>query len=169
MLKLEGNQNAIALRIVDYQFPETTEGYDANWLNIEFSIHTLESQWQICNPCLLTWDVLRLIKWLRKAAHPEKLPYKEFSGLENDFSINYRGKHKDQCRLQVTVRHGCIPFDVLEKEGMDKRLRLNFTLDADELNQMADGIENKINCFPPRGELGMKWLQIIREEEKRDA
>ena len=165
MLRLENQNEAIVLQIVGYQFPEVSEDYDANWLNISFEIRTPEFQWQICNPCLLTWDVLRLVSWLRKAVTRDDLSFKEFTGMENDFSIRYTTKSDAQCELRITLQHGCIPLDILNREDTDTKLHLSFKLTNKELKRLADSTENAITSFPPRGKLGQRWLQQLQAAE----
>lgn len=161
MLRLKNHNNEVALRILGYEFPQATEDYDANWLNIEFTIRTPDYQWQICNPCLLTWEVLGLIAWLRKVVNYKAVRSERFAGLKNDFSIYYIGNLKEQHNLRVTLRYGCIPFDILQSRSIEKRLRMEFTVDGKELNRLADAAEEEIRCFPPRGELGKQRMQLI--------
>lgn len=169
MFSLETKHNSFSFEITGYQFPQITEGYDANWLIIGFNVSTRQYQWQISNSCLLTWDVICLMNWLRKIAHDEPLPYEEFTGLEIDLSIQYRGKEDEQYKLRIKLRYGCIPLEIIEKEGIDKRIRLDFKVDAEGLERMADAIEKEIKCYPPRGELGRKWLELINAKERRGA
>ena len=173
MLRLKNHNNEVALRILGYEFPQATDDLDANWLNIEFTIRTPDYQWQIFNPCLLTWEAIGLVAWLRKVANCKARRSERFSGLKQDFSIYYIGKLMEQHGLRITLRFGCIPLGMLESKSIAKRLRVafprlrvEFTKDGKELNRLADVAEEEIKCFPPRGELGMKWMQLIRMEEK---
>lgn len=46
---------------------------DGNWLQIYFNIKNRLGQWQTTNPCLMTWDVKRIIRWLKNLAMNNKL------------------------------------------------------------------------------------------------
>lgn len=69
--------------------------------------------------------------------------------------------------MRIKLRYGRIPLEIIEKEGIDKRIRLEFRVGAEELERIADAIEKEIESYPPRGKLGRKWLEIIAAEEKR--
>jgi hypothetical protein len=67
----------LELRIVNYQFRtlkdqlmgrEITDDHDANWLDIEISACARGRSWKTIEPCLLTWEVERLAKWLEGLA-----------------------------------------------------------------------------------------------------
>ena len=64
-----------ALIVLGYQFPGTTEGYDANWLTVGVSVSSTRSSWKATSACILTWDLLSLIYWLDDLETDEAEPW----------------------------------------------------------------------------------------------
>ncbi len=67
----------LELGITSYQFPERGNDYgpnglnnayddDANWLNIKVEATSPEGSWTATSPALLTYEVEKLIRWLRQ-------------------------------------------------------------------------------------------------------
>lgn len=56
---------ALTLDIVDYQFPDSTEFYDVNWLIMRIGVETNGERKEYLDPALMTWEYSELAAWLR--------------------------------------------------------------------------------------------------------
>lgn len=90
----------IELKIIGYEFPDATEYYDANWLNIKIKVESGKVQYEETQPCVLTWDIEDLIQGMstllkkRKAVYHTNFmePYlsMEFEGRDNIIEVRFR-------------------------------------------------------------------------------
>jgi hypothetical protein len=60
---LSRDGHGIRLTLEGYQYPNTTSGYDANWLMIRIEADTASGRWAKSDACMLTSDVLTLRRW----------------------------------------------------------------------------------------------------------
>lgn len=60
---------AVELCMVGYQFPDNNSAeYDSNWLVIKGRVQHPRGNWTFRDPCLLTYDAVRLADWLESVA-----------------------------------------------------------------------------------------------------
>ncbi|MES2452698.1 MAG: hypothetical protein V4610_19270 [Pseudomonadota bacterium] len=69
MMTLQGPDGSFDLAIVQYQFPMRQElDLDANWLIIGGRVTLQGREWRFQDPCLTTFEVVRLANWLEASA-----------------------------------------------------------------------------------------------------
>lgn len=69
LVTLEGDDGSVELSIVQYQFPTREQmDLDANWLIVEGHVTLLGREWRFRDPCLTTFEVVRLADWLEASA-----------------------------------------------------------------------------------------------------
>jgi hypothetical protein len=72
-------QHILELEPISYQYhiagtilhAPTTNDWDANWLNVRMVARDGGRHWTRTEPAFLTWDLQRLVNWLRAAADAE--------------------------------------------------------------------------------------------------
>ncbi|HEX6031713.1 MAG TPA: hypothetical protein VFY90_09795 [Tepidiformaceae bacterium] len=129
---------------LDYEFPEPSREMrsddDANWLTVRLTLTHGDWHWQAHHPCLYTWSLLGISRWLRAVADgtAEKLWY--YPSIEQNLALNWDGDE---------------PLVVL-RLLLSQELRLPHT-DQFELHvrpgafrRFADGLERDIEPFPIR-------------------
>lgn len=92
-----------ASRVHGYQFPELIdEPYDADWLDVRVHVTHPSGVFSRIKPCLLTFEVQRLIEWIRTypSSTVEALHF-----LEPCLSL----EAVDGRRLRVRLAHGLAP------------------------------------------------------------
>lgn len=68
-MRLSAKNASFHLTILGYQHPDAAgEPYDANWLSIHVEAAGQGSAWTGTDPCLLTYEAVRLADWLEAAA-----------------------------------------------------------------------------------------------------
>jgi hypothetical protein len=65
-MRLEAADGAfLELQVVGYEFPDATSSpYDSNWLIVVGRVGYAGREWQFRDPCLLTYEAVRLCAWL---------------------------------------------------------------------------------------------------------
>src|SRR3954467_9320013 len=61
-------ERALELHPLSYQFPESDDRWDANWLVVRMAIVDGPRQWSAIEPAFLTWELVELICWFREVA-----------------------------------------------------------------------------------------------------
>lgn len=63
-----GEDRSIELRLVSYQYPDCvpsgSRDWDANWLMVHGVVQDRDQSWEFRDPCMTTWEVEELIRWL---------------------------------------------------------------------------------------------------------
>ena len=64
-VSLEGEEAWLRMSIVRYQFPQTeNDEWDSNWLIIEGHVSLGGRIWEFGDPCLTTFEAIRLADWM---------------------------------------------------------------------------------------------------------
>lgn len=163
------NGTSLELRIVGYQFPELEPGqdpldpnsWDSNWLIFEGEAHTAEGEsWTFSQPALTTWDVARLVKWLREVVagtasvlaseersasfdHPDWLTF-----TEPNLSFAVRDYGQPHMTLLVELSHKSAVPPISPRKP--KRSRLAIMTDKRQLQDGLEALEGQLAKFPPR-------------------
>jgi hypothetical protein len=69
MVTISAKDVTLSLDVRGYQFPEATmDGWDSEWLLISGSAECAKGRWRFSDPCLTTFELVKLAAWLRDAA-----------------------------------------------------------------------------------------------------
>jgi hypothetical protein len=68
---LRGRQGTeLEVAIVGYEFPaERFDPWDSNALLVSVRVLAPEGSWEVVDPCLTTWEVDHVVRWLAALAH----------------------------------------------------------------------------------------------------
>lgn len=167
---LIGNDGtSLELRIVGYQFPELEPGqdpldpdsWDANWLIVEGEARTAEGEsWAFSQPALTTWDVARVVSWLREVVdgtasvlaseeqdasfdHPDWLTF-----TEPNLSFAVRDYGQPHVTLLVQLSHESAAPPISPRKP--KRSHLTMMTDKRQLQEGLEELEGQLAKFPSR-------------------
>lgn len=74
-MRLTARNASFYLTILGYQHPDAAgEPYDANWLSIHIEAAGPDGAWTGTDPCLLTYEAVRLASWLDEVAAGRETP-----------------------------------------------------------------------------------------------
>lgn len=151
-MKLIDNNTEFELEIKGYEFPFETNKDDANWLNIYVSVTTAKVKWQIIDPCLITSEVVQLIKWLKLVVEgtPEWL---HISFLEPCLEFEVLEFNKDSIRLRINLSNDLRPpeeFSRIVEDDKFYSIELDL-LKSDIANSIRE-LEKEFAPFPVRAE-----------------
>jgi hypothetical protein len=143
-------RHVLELEPVSYQYhiagtilhAPITNDWDANWLNVRMLASDGRRHWTSTEPALLTWDLHRLINWLRAAADAElwTQPMDIYSGLEPSLQFEARVNKTTKIRALFTDQFA----------PPTGRPWIDFIPGPTALQRFADALEHTSASFPIR-------------------
>ncbi|MBZ9713897.1 hypothetical protein [Deinococcus multiflagellatus] len=144
----------LSLEIVDYQFPEATDEWDANWLNVRLHLHLPDGRtWDVIDPCLTAQEAQRLGTWLKEVA--EYAP--TFIGWQGTV-LSSEESFTEPC-LMIAARS---PW--FRHPERDDHLHLRVTLSSEYLPPFAHELDHS-PAWSETGEILECWLDFPLTEE----
>ena len=154
-MRLEGSGDAIELRLLGYQFPETEEGWDANWLVVEILAQHQGRGWRAQDAALLTGDVAALARWLERIALGKDVP-EELGFIEPCLTFYIRESSVAVRALHIDVAHELSPPWLTEDERIGEGVRLRFSAEPAALRAASASLRSQLNAFPARSDSDRK-------------
>lgn len=99
----------LELDIAGYQYAEGIESslpeYDLNWLIVRIRARTPKGwEWVATDPCLLTWELEELARWLEVHSYDDKaFPKLDFVEPCLAFDIRHPDRNSDAASLQIQL------------------------------------------------------------------
>lgn len=156
MLKFYDEQHDITLSfdIVDYQFPEITQGSDSDWLNVAMHLQQGDKAFDVIDPAIEAKDLPELLKWF-KALSERKLPeYATIHFIEPCFSFEFYNCKETTVRIGVHLACEMRPDFYLDQlvyqPEDDEDYIIVFDLTDKDFADIIHSLENTINQFPIR-------------------
>lgn len=158
-MRLSASDATFQMTILGYQHPDAAgEPYDANWLSVQVVAAGPGGSWTGTDPCLLTYEALRLAGWLAAAAEGKE-PAPAISFLEP--VLLFRLVEVNQARtLRVHFGNLINPsWNLLDAEAAEKQaaaspdLYLDFSLAETDLLQASKQLRDELRRFPDRAEV----------------
>ena len=140
------DNQSLELNVVNYQFPENLSNkHDANWLDIEIKVDSKFGKWQTVDPSLLTFDVVKIIKFL-KEVNNGSIDEKALYFLEPNLAIHYQGNFNGLARLRFCFNAEFKPVGAADSK--------DYYLDADfneqQILNLLSNFEEVLENFPIR-------------------
>ena len=148
------DDHSFSLRLDRYQFPHIKKGHDANWLVVSVSARNDEGDdWERRVPCLLTWELVWIRKWLAKVASTSNAK-SEVSFLEPDLKLAFLRAEPCRYHFSVALTWGL-------SRTMDERPSvIHLEVSQSELWRALEQLDRAIEQFPSRGEVGKVNRQL---------
>ncbi|MCX5790533.1 MAG: hypothetical protein NTX64_18830 [Elusimicrobia bacterium] len=145
MLKLSGDAGeAFSLDIRSYQYPELTNAdWDSEWLLVEGTVRQPKGQWEFYEPCLTTFELRSLGKWLRAVAGGEQPGEIHFT------EPNLRFSCRDDS-ICVWCAHEAAPPWASENEKFGDGVCFIFPIGKNDVSAAAQAVETLVKEFPVR-------------------
>jgi hypothetical protein len=141
---------SLSLSVSGYQFPElATQPYDSNWLNVDGSVNHPRGAWSFRAPCLLTYELERLCRWLESvAASPAASHEAEaFTEPNLEFCVVQSG---GQAHLRVHLGYESTPPWLSTPDVRVNGLDLDFPVARNDLYAAARGLRDQLARYPQR-------------------
>jgi hypothetical protein len=124
------------------------EPYDADWLNIDVSVRHPRGAWRTIDACMLTFELARLVDWLRWLA--DDCPsHAEEDFIEPELRFEWFGDERNVLRiyLHYSLRPSWSPYHGPDEED---ELFVEFPITPDDLRTAAASLSNDLKRFPVR-------------------
>ena len=79
-------------KIIGYEFPEITKGFDSNWLLLQIKVEGNGSSFSEKDPSLQTSELKQMTLWMMKMLLGKLKKGDKWSPLENTFTFEFEGK-----------------------------------------------------------------------------
>ena len=137
----------LALSLRGYEFPETPD----NWLRVQIDGSLGSRTWTTTDPCLETFDVEALARWLSAAADaPVELKPLELT--EPSLSFEFLDGADDLIHVRIWLELEARP-PWASKGFVDERdLALDLVLSSRDLRSAADALVSELENYPTRVE-----------------
>ena len=134
----------LEIKIKGYQFPDITDDiHDANWLQIQFISTTDGQTWETTKPCMLTWEVEKLIKWLDKISLGKSVDDKCYF-IEPVISFQYYDDEIEGKKLRIDFSSR--EFD----EYADRDEWLDFPFENINFERAIESLQSQLENYPKR-------------------
>jgi hypothetical protein len=136
---------AIDLRIAAYQFPGCdNDDDDSDWLMIEGKITHPIGAWEFCEPCLTTWEVRALARWLTEVAKGEDATRSLIFSEPNLLFLLNRAS-------SPSVVHIDVDFSELPDWPFQRGpLRIDVPVDPKHFIEAAESLDRQLLDYPGR-------------------
>ena len=142
------NNQAVELRIHNYEFPNTLDKeYDGNWLRIYLNVKSDLGNWQTIDPSLLTYEVQKLVEWFRCIADNKEPEYIEQEFIEPNIAFYLLNSYL-QDEKQIKIKFDLESRPQSAKDDIEYYVILK--ADRNELNRIATELEQELKIFPER-------------------
>lgn len=158
-MRLSSPTSTFHLTILGYQHPDAAgEPYDANWLSIHVEATGPAGAWTGTDPCLLTYEAVRLADWLEAVAEgKEAQPAISFLEPVLLFRlIKPEGESTAQRVLRVHFGNLINPSWRMLDPGQasaNPDLYLDFPLDQIDPRAAARDLRQELRRYPNRAEV----------------
>jgi len=154
-MKLISPDASFYLTILGYQYPDAAgEPFDANWLSIHVEAAGLDGAWTGTDPCLLTYEVVRLADWLESVANA-RIFSPAISFLEPVLLFRLVDSERGRT-LRIHFGNLINPswrqLDGTREPGANPDIWLDFPLSDTDLAQAARDLRQQMKRYPDRAE-----------------
>lgn len=150
----------VNLELVRYEYPlisDPTNPYDQNWLRVRLDANTLDIKWAEQYPCLLTWEVEELARFLRTLAGDKNDPqFLEFMEPNLAFNGFWPWPNSDSRMLQAKFDLEFHPQRNFRPCSAGRPYIVELTMLRGALLDAANSLEDELRKFPPRGNLDFR-------------
>ena len=141
------HNQTVEIQIANYQFPNSTDYWDKNWLHIYLNVKSDIGNWQTIDPSLTTWEVSELINWFDTLSRNVTPTYLTLEFTEPNLSFELLDS-KDQALKMFRIK-----FDLESRpqSAIDgKEYFIDCLANNQELKRIADELRIELDKYPKR-------------------
>jgi hypothetical protein len=148
-MRFSSDTKSLSLKVQGYQFPDVPTKqkeifhYDANWLNILFTLQEENSTFVQVDPFLMTEELHELILWLRTLPNPQD-PQIHFT--EPSFRLEFLHSFNSLIYLRAHLSLELVP-PWAEQHGYHS---VEFSVTKEQIQQCIDSLYTQLQQFPVR-------------------
>lgn len=143
-----------SLQVVGYQFPgDSSDRFDANWMMVEVSASLGGRAWSVREPCLLTWELEWIARWMESAAAGEPFD-RSLDFLEPCLLFEWIGRSEDRTEFRVYVELECRPPWATSHTTHKKDFWVTLNANPGEFARAVVDARRQRSMFPTRAGVG---------------
>ncbi len=153
---LRGRQGTeLELGVVGYEFPDARfDPWDSNSLLILVRVVSPDGTWEVIDPCLTTWEVDHLVRWLAALAHrADLLAGRPLALNEPNVALTARSIPREPDRVDVRA---CFALELrppwIKSVAGTSNLCVDLDVSREELSTAALQLGADLRRFPQRGD-----------------
>jgi hypothetical protein len=144
----------LSLRVVDYEDPrDTSDHFGSNWLSVELSACRGGQAWRVLSPCLLTWELEWIARWMESAAAGEPFD-RSLDFVEPCLLFEWIGRSEARTEFRVYFELDCRPPWDPAHQAHRKDCCVTLHADPAEMNRAAEDVRRQRSLFPTRAGVG---------------
>lgn len=128
------------LKIVGFEFPDSNDEWDSEWLNIYLNIKSPVGNWRTVDPSLLVNEVYEIMEWFKMLADEGKTKKNFLEFLEPNLSF-YLSDEVNGRQIKLVFRLESRPKSA--KDGIE--YFIVFKADEKELLRMVDELRDELS------------------------
>lgn len=150
-MKLEGiNGEHMTVKLVGYQFPEISTGWDGNWVLADVRVNDPRGNWAFVDPCLTTWEVERLAQWIDDIAAGRDSEH-EWTFTEPVLAFQIRPYGRGRTLRALFDLEGAPPWRPRQMRSGGSPSFIDFRASPSDLADAARALRESLAEFPARG------------------
>ncbi|MCM1363729.1 MAG: hypothetical protein NC122_03090 [Faecalibacterium sp.] len=138
---ISNNHSSVDFSVLGYQFAETANFYDANWLNVKLVYTSKTGTAEYIDPCILTTELSDTV------CHIEKLLTGETSGF---ISCYTEPNLIIEIKTETDSYNFRLHFNGYSAEGEHKVIDVSETIDTVKLLDINNEFKGYLSKFPQR-------------------
>ena len=144
-MKLSNRKSKLEISILGYEFPNSMDKFDANWLRVGITADDDAMTWTAVDSCLRTFELVELLSWFESISSGAS-NVKDLNFTEQELGFGFTEEHE----LLVRLDFGFHPTGEKYDYDADKEVILRFKLAELNLSGVVDSLLKSIKQFPER-------------------
>lgn len=140
------NGSHFELTVIGYEYPESQDVDDANWLIVRIAAEYSGISWTAEDSCLRTFELVRLREWLESVKEGELID-SEIAFTENELGFRYESQSGV---LAIILDFRFHPKGDAYDYDVDDEYVVEFHVTSKQLSSLIDSLDRYIRKFPER-------------------
>ena len=143
----DGQGTTLELAIDGYQFPESGEYWDANWLVVRGEVEHPRGSWRFRDPCLTTFELEQLAAWFDRVAAGEADPD---SGYFTEPNLHFEYATTPHPAIDVKLAYESAPPWLTEREERFDGAVVTFPVRFNDPGVASRSLRALVDRYPVR-------------------
>jgi hypothetical protein len=143
----DGQRTALELVIDGYQFPESDEYWDANWLVVRGRVEHPRGNWTFRDPCLTTFELEQLAAWFEGVGAGEADPA---SGYFTEPNLHFEYAATPHPAIHVKLAYESAPPWLTDREERLDGATITFPLRLNDPGVTSRSLRALLARYPVR-------------------
>lgn len=144
-MQLSNKRNKFEVNILGYEFPNSRDKHDANWLSVRMTAGIDDLSWGAVDSCLRTYELAELRDWFESLV-TDRTTIENICFTENELGFSLNNDNE----ILVKLDFGFHPNGNNYNYDADEEYVLNFKLDEINIIDILNSLSKSIERFPEK-------------------